>query len=86
MFIFSIFKTVFEISVPGAGKKNVDGFKGKSPKSGKLSGNIIVGNKKLKLRDLELYESKISFIADGGGVRHQFHNITSFVLVANCPE
>ena len=54
-----------EISVPGAGKKNVDGFKGKSPKSGKLSGNIIVGDKKLNLRDLELYESKISFIADG---------------------
>ena len=46
-------------------KKGANGAKGKPSFGEKLGGTITIGEKKIKLRDIDIYETSISFTIDG---------------------
>jgi N-acetylglucosamine-6-phosphate deacetylase len=53
-----------EISTPKP-KKGANGAKGEPSFGGKLGGTITIGDKKIKLRGIDIYETSISFTVDG---------------------
>ncbi|MBT3179508.1 MAG: amidohydrolase family protein [Candidatus Marinimicrobia bacterium] len=55
---------VLEFSIPKA-KKGTSGGKNKSSSGGKLGGTIALDEKTVKLRNIDIYESNISFTLDG---------------------
>jgi len=53
-----------EFSTPKP-KKGANGAKGEPSFGGKLGGTITIGDKKIKLRGIDIYETSISFTVDG---------------------
>ena len=53
-----------EFSTPKP-KKGANGAKGEPSFGGKLGGTITIGDKKIKLRSIDIYETSISFTVDG---------------------